>query len=324
MVCAGNPATGSDTGTVSPCNGDSGGPLVVGGKLVGVVSWGVEDCVASGAYSVFTKVKSYVGQLNMRIDDSNLNDDYRADLFTRNAATNTGYEYDAKGTTTPGFNARQTRGDWGGVNVVLQTDLNRDGYQDLIIRTTGGTVYWQHYVPSSDEVVDTQIATGWKSRVSIITPGDVTGDGLPDLLSGDSAGAMYLYPGKGNGTFGARVTVNASGWTQYKSVVGHGDFNNDGINDLIALGKDGKVYLYKGTGTGSAPYFSARVLVRTGWTYNKLVTTGDLNNDGIADLMARDTSGVLWIYKGTGKADSGIWSTRVRVTAGWNQYNLFG
>lgn len=46
MVCAGKPATGSDTGTVSACNGDSGGPLVVNGRIAGVVSWGVQDCVA--------------------------------------------------------------------------------------------------------------------------------------------------------------------------------------------------------------------------------------------------------------------------------------
>ncbi|MDX6331592.1 MAG: hypothetical protein QOI83_3975, partial [Streptomycetaceae bacterium] len=81
--------------------------------------------------------------------------------------------------------------------------------------------------------------------------------------------------------------------------------------------------LYKGTGSATKP-FAARIQVRTGWAYTKLVATGDMNNDGIADLLVRDSSGVLWLYKGTGKATSGIFAARVRIGAGWNQYNLFG
>ncbi|QIQ03254.1 trypsin-like serine protease [Streptomyces liangshanensis] len=319
MICAGKPASGSDTGTVSACNGDSGGPLVVGGKLVGVVSWGVEDCVEAGAYSVFTKVSTYVGQLNMRIDDANLSADNKSDLFVRTSG-GTGYEYDSKGTT---FAAKQNLGSWSGYNVVLQTDLNRDDFEDFVLRATDGTISWLHYTPSSDKWVTTKLFTGWKTRVAIITPGDVTGDAKPDLLSIDTAGALYLYPGNGNGGFGTRTTINKSGWTQYNSVVGHGDFTGDGQVDLIAKGKNKIVYLYKGTGSASAP-FSARVQVRTGWSYDKLVTTGDQTNDGIADLLVRDTGGVLWLYKGTGKATTGIWADRIRIGGGWNQYNVFG
>ncbi|MFJ2648627.1 trypsin-like serine protease [Streptomyces sp. NPDC087420] len=319
MVCAGKPASGSDAGTVSACNGDSGGPLVVAGRLVGVVSWGVEDCVEAGAYSVFTKASTYVGQLNMRTDDANLSADNKADLFARTSG-GTGYEYDSKGTT---FAARQNLGSWSGYNVALQTDLNRDDVEDFILRATDGTVYWFHYSPSSSKWIRSKLFTGWKTRVAIITPGDVTGDAKPDLLSVDTAGALYLYPGKGNGTFGTRATLGKSGWTQYNSVVGHGDFNNDGFADLIVKAKTKIVYLYKGTGSATKP-FASRVQLRTGWTYNKLITTGDVTGDGIADLLARDTGGVLWLYKGTGKATSGIWADRVKIGTGWSQYNLFG
>jgi secreted trypsin-like serine protease len=38
-----------------------GGPLIVNSRIVGIVSWGVTNCVAKGAYSVFTKAKTYVG-----------------------------------------------------------------------------------------------------------------------------------------------------------------------------------------------------------------------------------------------------------------------
>ncbi|WP_217239508.1 trypsin-like serine protease [Streptomyces sp. AC555_RSS877] len=325
MVCAGTPATGSDTGTTSACNGDSGGPLVVNNRIVGVVSWGVPNCVTKGAYSVFAKVSAYVGAAYPRVDDTNLSFDHKADLWVRNASTGTGYEKDSTGS---GFGARQSWGNWNGVNVVLQTDLNRDGYQDFVYRESStGDVYWWRYVPATESWADPQqIFDNWKTRTRILTPGDVTGDYLPDLLSVDSAGVLWIYPGKGNGTFAARVKFG-SGWNQYNSLRGHGDFTGDGRTDLIARGKtNGYIYLYKGTGKSGSGAFSARVKVRT-WgstTYNAFDAVGDVTGDGKADFLARTPGGTLYLYKGTGKATSEIFATRISVGTDFKQYDIFG
>ncbi|GAA2438627.1 trypsin-like serine protease [Streptomyces glaucus] len=324
MVCAGKPATGSDTGTTSACNGDSGGPLVVGNRIVGVVSWGVQDCVARGAYSVFAKVTTYVGAAYPRIDDTNVSGDHRADLWVRNSSSKAGYSLDSKGSS---FAARESWGSWSGVDVVLQTDLDRDGHQDLLYRSTAtGDVHWTHYVASSGSWATKQLADNWKTRTRIVTPGDVTGDYLPDLLSVDSAGVLWIYPGKGNGTFAARVKAG-SGWNQYNSVRGHGDFNGDGRADLIARGKaDGSLYLYKGTGKAGTGAFAARVKVRT-WsstTYNAFDAVGDVSGDGRADFLARTPGGTLYLYKGTGKATSEIFATRIEIGTGYQQYDIWG
>ncbi|MFI7019117.1 trypsin-like serine protease [Streptomyces sp. NPDC050164] len=322
MVCAGEPATGSDAGTVSACNGDSGGPLVVNNRIVGVVSWGVTDCVAKSAYSVFSKVSSYVGATYPRVDDTNISGDHKADLWVRNASTKTGYSKDSKGTS---FAARESWGNWNGFNVVLQTDLDRDGYQDLVYRrSSDGDLFWTHYVISSGTWSTKQLADNWKTRTRIITPGDVTGDYLPDLLSVDSAGVMWIYPGKGNGTFAPRVKVG-SGWNQYNSVRGHGDFTGDGKTDLIARSSSGSyVYLYKGTGQAGSGAFSARVKVRTWSGYNAFDATGDITGDGKADFLARTPGGTLYLYPGTGKATSEIFATRVSVGTDFKQYDIFG
>ncbi|MFJ9869802.1 trypsin-like serine protease [Streptomyces sp. NPDC101165] len=332
MVCAGNPASGSDAGTTSACNGDSGGPLVVNGRIAGVVSWGVEDCVAKGAYSVFSKVSSYVGAVYPQIDDSNLSlfnnkTDGKADLFVRASSTKTGYEKDSSGTS---FGARVSWGDWSGVNLVRQTDLNRDGYQDLVYRVSStGDVYWDHVVLSSDRTqgtwTTTKLFSGWKTRTRIITPGDLTGDYLPDVLSVDSGGTLWLYPGKGNGTFGARVQVG-TGWGQYNMVLGHGDFTGDGKADLLARrSSTGDLYLYKGTGKSGSGAFAARIKVRSAWTgYNAFAAVGDVSGDGKADFLARTSGGTLYLYKGTGKATSEIFATRVSVGTGFQAYDLFG
>ncbi|MFI6489856.1 trypsin-like serine protease [Streptomyces sp. NPDC050564] len=323
MVCAGKPATGSDTGTTTACNGDSGGPLIVGGRIVGVVSWGVEDCVAQGAYSVFSKVSTYVGAAYPRVEDANLSRDHKADLWVRNSSTKTGYEKDS---TRSAFAARQSWGDWNGVNVVLQTDLNRDGFQDLVVRDSAtGNVYWTHYVLASQSWSTDQIFTGWKTRTRIIAPGDVTGDYLPDILSVDSGGTLWIYPGKGNGTFGSRFSVR-TGWNQYNSVRGHGDLTGDGKADLLARqSSTGDLYLYKGTGKSGSEAFSSRIKVRSAWTgYNAFDAVGDITGDGKADFLARTPGGTLYLYKGTGKATSEIFATRVSVGTGFQQYDIFG
>ncbi|PKT71210.1 serine protease [Streptomyces populi] len=330
MVCAGTPASGSDTHTTSACNGDSGGPLVVKNAagvnhIVGVVSWGVEDCVAKGAYSVFSKVSTYVGAAWPRVEDTNLNGDHKADLWIRSSSTKTGYEKDSNGTS---FAARRSTGKLDGVNVVLQTDLNRDDYQDLVFRnSTTGDVYWSHVLPSTGATATDKIFTNWKTRTRIIAPGDLTGDGLPDILSVDSAGAMWEYPGKGNGTFSTRVQVS-TGWSQYNSVRGHGDFTGDGKADLLARqSSTGDLYLYKGTGKTGSGAFSARIKVRSAWTgYNAFDAVGDITGDGKADFLARSSgsTGTLYLYAGTGKATSEIFSTRKSVGTGFQAYDIFG
>ncbi|OPG03613.1 serine protease [Streptomyces sp. GKU 895] len=326
MVCAGNPATGSDAGTTSACNGDSGGPLIVDNRIVGVVSWGVTDCVEKGAYSVFSKVSTYLGAAYAQVDDANMSYvDAKADLFVRNKSTGVAYEKDSKGTS---FGARQDLGDWGGVNLVLQSDLNRDSVQDFLFRQSStGDVYWLRYVWSTDSWAEKKIFDNWKSRTRIIAPGDLTGDYKPDLVSVDSAGKAWLYPGNGDGTFAARKQIGTgTGWNSYNMVRGKGDFNGDGKADLIARNKsNGALYLYKGTGKASAP-FAARVKVRT-WsntTYNAFDAVGDVTGDGKADFLARTPGGTLYLYKGTGKATSEIFATRISVGTDFKQYDIFG
>ncbi|MGW2704222.1 trypsin-like serine protease [Streptomyces sp. NPDC001340] len=327
MVCAGT-QSGSDTGTEATCNGDSGGPLIVGNRIVGVVSWGVKDCVQQGYYSVFSKVSQYVGAVYPQIDDSNLSYyDGKADLFVRNSSTKTGYEKDSTGSS---FGSRISLGDWSGLNLVLQADLDRDGYQDFVYRVSStGDVYWDHIVLSSDRTqgtwTTTKLFSGWTTRTRIIAPGDLTGDYLPDVLSVDSGGTLWLYPGKGNGTFGSRVSVG-TGWNQYNMVRGHGDFTGDGKADLLARqSSTGDLYLYKGTGKSGSGAFSTRIKVRSAWTgYNAFDAVGDVSGDGKADFLARTSGGTLYLYKGTGKATSEIFATRISVGTGFQQYDLWG
>ncbi|MFF0515744.1 trypsin-like serine protease [Streptomyces sp. NPDC004250] len=320
MACAGNPASGENAGTVSPCNGDSGGPLVVNGRIAGVVSWGVKDCVASGAYGVYAKTRSYVAEINARVDDSDLDFDGLADLFARTPG-GTAYEYYSRGDQWPYLADRLELGDWGGVNLVRQADLNRDSFQDYLYRTSDGVLY-DYAFNGDDRYESVRVGGGWNTMADIRVPGDLSGDALPDLVAKDKAGVLWLYPGKGNGLFGTRARIGG-GWTSY-TITGKGDYNRDGRSDLLARDGSGVLWMYPGTGK-AATALGTRVRVGGGWSaYNALATAGDVTGDGRPDLLARDTSGVLWLYKGTGSTGSATFKARVKVGGGWGAFNLLG
>jgi hypothetical protein len=321
MACAGNQATGQDAGTVSPCNGDSGGPLVVNGRIAGVVSWGVKDCVATGAYSVYAKTRSYAGPVNARIDDADLDFDGLADLFARNTSGGGAYEYHSLGDKQPYLGNRISLGDWSGLSLVRQADLNRDFYQDYLYRTPDGTLY-DFAFNGSDRFESIRVGGGWNVMKDIRVPGDLSGDALPDLVAKDKDGVLWLYPGKGNGLFGTRVRIGG-GWSAY-TITGKGDYNNDGIPDLLARDGSGVMWLYPGTGKAS-PALGTRVKVGGGWNvYNAFATAGDYTGDGKPDLLARDGSGVMWIYKGRGLSGTSTFKAREKVGGGWGVFNLFG
>ncbi|MFF9040093.1 trypsin-like serine protease [Streptomyces sp. NPDC014892] len=317
MVCAGTPASGGDAGTTSTCNGDSGGPLVVGGKVAGIVSWGVSGCTAKGAYPVFTKVSSYTWAAQPRINDTDLTYDGRADLLARTPSGGL-FQQDSKGTSLA-TRAYQGNG-WQNASWGMQADLDRDFYQDLIIRDKNdGKLYRSYMNHSTWEWTWTQISSVWGGYKSYAIPGDLTGDALPDLVALDADGSVYLYPGKGNGQFNAKIRVVSKAWKGAK-LLGRGDLSGDGKADLLVRFSDGTLSLYRGTGKASTPW-SSQIKARTGWKFTAYVTNGDVTGDGVADVLARDSGGTLWLYPGTNKASSSLFGSRISLGTGFNQYN---
>lgn len=190
---------------------------------------------------------------------------------------------------------------------------------DLYIRM-GKALYY-----TAERSTETKlIGSGWDQFNLLMSPGNLGGTAQPDLLARDSAGALWLYQGKTDGTLAAKVRAGTSGWNALDILAGYGDYTGDGKTDLLARTPAGALYLYPGTGNATADaVFGTRVSVGTGWqTYNALVSTGDNDGDGKADLIARDTAGALWLFKGTGTSTAPF-AARVQIgTSGWNAFNL--
>ncbi|MET7718111.1 VCBS repeat-containing protein, partial [Streptomyces sp. NPDC005407] len=143
----------------------------------------------------------------------------------------------------------------------------------------------------------------------------------PDLIARDTAGTLWLYRGTGSTTapVAPRTKIGA-GWNIYNQLAGAADLTGDSRPDLIARDTAGTLWLYRGTGSTTAPV-APRTKIGSGWNiYNHLVATGDLTADGKPDLIARDTAGTLWLYRGTGSTTAPF-APRTKIGSGWNIYS---
>ncbi|MET9218756.1 FG-GAP-like repeat-containing protein [Streptomyces sp. NPDC003300] len=196
-------------------------------------------------------------------------------------------------------------------------DLDENGCGNLLVRTSDGQL---RSYPGGCEgsFLRSQpsklIGSGWNIYNSLLSPGDLTGDGRSDLLARTPGGDLYLYADNGAGSFRTRVKIG-DGFGIFSAIVGTGDLTGDGVGDIVARDTSGVLWRYDGDGTGG---LKARVRIGSGWnTYNVLVGPGDLNRDGRADLLARDAAGGLWRYAATA---NGQFGARVRVGTGWTGY----
>ncbi|WP_328757762.1 FG-GAP repeat domain-containing protein [Streptomyces sp. NBC_00271] len=245
--------------------------------------------------------------------------DFIGDLVTLSSSGTLGFRQGSgKGTFSVNLG---TSSGWTTTNKVVPFgDLSGDRCNDVLVRLTSGAL--RAYKPDcygtlKPSTAYTSLGTsGWNQYDVLTSPGDISGDGRPDLIARNAAtGTVYLYKGTSTGKLSARVKLYAN-WKAYKKVVGVGDLNGDGIGDLLAQDKTNTLYRYYGTGKGS---FGARAKVFAGWggSYNVVVGAGDITGDGKADLVARDTAGNLYRQNGTGK---GSFAARVKIGSGCQGY----
>jgi hypothetical protein len=122
------------------------------------------------------------------------------------------------------------------------------------------------------------------------TAADFNQDGNLDLyIPGISinGNGFTIFLGNGDGTFTAGATYGPN--ITFSSAVA-GDFNGNGIIDLVAIGDTTvpEIYIYMGNGDGTFQYLDTV----TDGLGDVTVSAADMNNDGKLDLVTSD-SGVL-------------------------------
>ncbi|MGZ3116781.1 FG-GAP repeat domain-containing protein [Streptomyces sp. H62] len=207
-------------------------------------------------------------------------------------------------------------------SVASPHDFTDNGSPDLLARDSSGRLWRDdaHYTRegglSHTGSGGGLVGGGWNTYDQIEAGGDLGGAAHGDLVARDKAGVLWLYLGKGDGTFAARTRVGG-GWGVYDKIAAGSDATNDGKSDLLATDKSGVLWLYKGTGDWRAP-FAGRVKAGTGYgAYDQITATGDIGGAATGDLVARDAAGVLWLHLGRG---DGTFAARTRIGGGWNTY----
>nr|WP_281451646.1 FG-GAP-like repeat-containing protein [Paenarthrobacter nitroguajacolicus] len=164
-----------------------------------------------------------------------------------------------------------------------------------------------------------QVGPGWGGFTRIFAAGDFTTDGISDLMATDDSGTLYRFQGTGDGGFYTYRHAVGWGWNSIDKVVGPGDFDGDGLNDLLGSEANGDLYVFPSHPWGG---WSPRVKVGQGWdAMDLLIGPGDFNGDGAVDVLAKDRAGKLYLYGGNGH---GGWLAPQQVGQGWNALTRIG
>lgn len=193
-------------------------------------------------------------------------------------------------------------------------DINGDGFKDIIIGTAWGdkaitalsgltgNIIWRHQTNNYG-------SGGWVYAVD--SQFDYNGDAFPDVLAATGDDANGTGPKRVyclNGQTGAVIWEFPNYGAVY-SVIGINDFTGDGIPDVVAGATDagetnGQIIGINGLNGSLA--WSTPTSGSAVWALESL---GDINNDGIGDIIAGSFNGSVYIIDATN--GNPVYTTRI-------------
>jgi hypothetical protein len=178
-------------------------------------------------------------------------------------------------------------------------DFNGDGRSDLVWRADSGHLSnWLGTATGGFANNDVNAASWAPTSWHIAGTGDFNGDGKSDLLWRADSGHLSNWLGTASGGL-ANNDANAATWAPTNwSVVGTGDFNGDGFDDILWRADTGHLSDWLGTASGHFVNNDANAATwaPTNW---HVAATGDFNGDGLDDILWRADSGHLSNWLGT-------------------------
>ncbi len=188
---------------------------------------------------------------------------------------------------------------------VISADVNNDGFADLIsLESTSTSSQIEIYLSNGDGTFKAPFPVFEATNIADVAIGDFNQDGSLDLAIGINTGSIFdpatkgsvtVIFGNGQGSFGGGQTYAVQGAV---GGIAAGDFNNDGMMDLVTVGAMSKsvTILTNAHGSFTASSFSVPTHFDTsnpGFLPDFLtgIVAGDFNADGKIDLFYQDRCG---------------------------------
>jgi hypothetical protein len=159
---------------------------------------------------------------------------------------------------------------------------------------------------------------------------DWNNDSLPDLLVGDSSGRITLFLNRG--TFTNPSLTNSGFIRANNNYLDVGlraapvvtDWNDDGRKDLIVGEENGSVRLYLNSGTDEQPFFDDWTVIYAGdypiQHFRSSPDVGDIDGDGLNDLVIAENNGYVYIYKNIGTENNPLFGQGERASVEGSAY----
>lgn len=221
---------------------------------------------------------------------------------------------------------KTTVASWSGMNVVV---ANIAGYPatrvnqpkpvpvpivnvgDVAAVDTDGGLYIYPSAKGGDLWKRNRVSLGW-SGVQQVAVSDFNKDGLADIIAVWKDGRLTLSLGQKDGTLQPQQNIGL-GWGSYQIVVTTWK-TGDAFPSIAAKHRTtGDLWLYPNV---NGKNFGARVKIGAGWGALE-ISGADFDGDGKQDLLAKNKTGDLLLYRGNGTGTF-FSETRRVVGKGWN------